>query len=197
MAGKNGVIQLIHKLKNIGKKIYRSLYRKLVILHARMTGPPYLLAYRPELNLKLLRLFGAIIGDHKVRVLPPITIKPGKNGYQNLTIMSGCILNGNNYLDLSGKITLEEGVSLGPGVTIMTHNRFNYNPYLEDKLADNCGVKDVLIKEGSGIKAGALIVMGVTVGENSVVAGGSVVNRDIPPYSFVAGIPATPKKDLS
>jgi len=82
-------------------------------------------------------------------------------------------------LDLSGRITLEKGVSLGPGVIIMTHNRYNYNPFLEDRLAHTCGIKDVLIKEGAGIKANALIVHGITIGKNAVVAGNAVVNRDV------------------
>lgn len=188
---------LIAAVKRVVKLIYIFFFRKLVILHATLTGPPCLLKYSPDLNLELLRRFGANVGTNKIRVFPPITIKPGKDGYRNLTIKDGCILNGNNYLDLSGKIILEEGVSLGPGVIIMTHNRFNYNPYLEEKLADNCGIKDVVIKAGTGIKAGVLIVMGVTIGENSVVAGGSVVNRDIPPFCFAAGVPALQKKDLS
>jgi acetyltransferase-like isoleucine patch superfamily enzyme len=100
------------------------------------------------------------------------------------------MLNGNNFLDLTEKITLEEGVSLGPGVTIMTHNQFNYNEFLEEKLSFMCGKKEVIIRKGSGIKAGALITMGVEIGENSVVAGNSVVNKDVAPKSLVSGEPA-------
>jgi hypothetical protein len=49
---------------------------------------------------------------------------------------------------------------LGPGVIIMSHNPYNRNSLLEDRLQHTCGVKSVLIKEGAGIKANALVTMG-------------------------------------
>jgi acetyltransferase-like isoleucine patch superfamily enzyme len=148
------------------------------------------------LNADILRLFGAEVGYDNVRLYGPITIHGVAEGarnnqaWKNLIIKDGCAFNGNNFLDLTSTITLEKGVSLGPGVTIMTHNRYNYNQFLEERLSHTCGVKGVLIKEGAGIKAHALIVMGVTVGKNTVVAGGAVVNRDVPDNCFVAGVPA-------
>ena len=54
----------------------------------------------------------------------------------------------------------------------------------------------MVIKEGPGIKANVLVVMGVTIGRKSVVAGGAVVNRDITDCSFAAGVPAVVKKSL-
>ena len=106
------------------------------------------------------------------------------------------MLCGNNFLDLTSPITLERGVSLGPGVIIMTHNRYNKNPFLESRLAHTCGKKEVLIKEGSGIKAGAIVTMGVTIGKNVVVGAGAVVNRDIPNNSFAVGMPARVIKEI-
>ena len=87
-------------------------------------------------------------------------------------------------------ITLERGVSIGPGVTIMTHNGYNSNPFLVDRLPHTVGFKDVVIRQGANIKAHALVVMGVTIGEESVVAGGAVVNKDVPDRHLVAGVPA-------
>jgi maltose O-acetyltransferase len=97
---------------------------------------------------------------------------------------------------MTSRITLEKGVSLGPGVTIMTHNGYNGNAFLEERLAHTCGKKPVLIKEGAGIKAHALIVHGVTIGKNVVVAGGAVVNRDVADNCFVAGVPARLVKEI-
>jgi acetyltransferase-like isoleucine patch superfamily enzyme len=155
-----------------------------------LTGPPRILHYSQDFNLKILRAFGAQIGQRSVRIHSPITLHEAENGYHNLIIHDGCIINGNNFLDLSEKIILEKGVSLGPGVIIMTHNSYNRNEYLIKELQHTCGKKSVLIKEGSGIKAGAVIVMGVTIGCNAVVAANAVVNRDVEDYSMVAGIPA-------
>jgi acetyltransferase-like isoleucine patch superfamily enzyme len=54
----------------------------------------------------------------------------------------------------------------------------------------------VLIKQGAGIKAGAVIVHGITIGKNAIVAAGAVVNRDVPDNCFVAGVPARLIKEI-
>ena len=158
------------------------------------SGQSKILAYDPRTNVELLRALGAQIGEG-VFINSPVTINC-PNKMSNFLIKDRVIFNGNNWIDLTAKLTLEDGVSLGPGVIVMTHNRYNRNPFLEDRLAHTCGEREVLIKRGAGIKAGALIVMGVTIGENSVVAGNSVVNRDVPDHCFVAGVPAKVKEKL-
>lgn len=163
---------------------------RLLLLRARLLGPPRVLAYDSGTNVAILRAFGAKVGSLNVRLHGPLVLHGAENGYANLTIGDRCILNGNVYLDLSGRITLEEGVSLGPGTIIMTHNRFNYNPILEERLAHQCGVADVLLRSGCGIKAGAIVTKGVTIGANSVVAAGAVVTGDVDSLTLVAGIPA-------
>ena len=182
--------RLIRKAVRPVRRLLRRIGDRLVIALIKWGDPPAVLLYSPEMNAKILRLFGADISCENVRIHPPVTLHEAEDGYGNLSIGKGCIVNGNNYFDLSARIVLEEGASIGPGVIIMTHNRFNYNEYLEEKLSDMCGKKDVVIRKGAGIKAGALIVMGVTVGENAVVAGNAVVNRDVPANAFVGGVPA-------
>jgi acetyltransferase-like isoleucine patch superfamily enzyme len=169
---------------------WRRMELRILLLRARLLGPPRVLAYDSNTNVAILRAFGARIGARNVRVHAPLVLHGAEDGYANLTIGDGCILNGNVYLDLAGRITLEEGVSLGPGTIVMTHNRFNSNPLLEERLAHQCGVADVLFQSGSGIKAGAIVTRGVTIGANSVIAAGAVVTRDVESLSLVAGIPA-------
>ncbi len=171
-------------------RILSLLCDRLVLLWFRVTGPPRILNFSMRLNAEILRSHGAEIGRNKVRILPPITLHEAENHYGNLSIADGCIINGNNFFDLSAKIVLEEGVSIGPGVMILTHNRFNYNEFLEEKLVHMCGKKGVIVKKGAGIKAGALITMGVVIGENAVISGNAVVNRDVLANTFVAGVPA-------
>jgi len=50
--------------------------------------------------------------------------------------------------------------------------------------------KSVHIKTGAWIGYGAIILQGVTIGRNSVVAAGAVVTKDVPDYTVVGGIPA-------
>ncbi len=190
----------IKSLLKLPVKLLSLIHRELLIIKFRIIGPPRILTFNMDFNAKILRAFGARVGKNNVRILSPITLHEIdlniRKGYRNLTISDGCVINGNNYLDLTSRITLEKGVSLGPNVTIMTHNYYNFNSFLEERLAHTCGKKEVLIKEGAGIKAGALVAMGVTIGRNAVVAGGAVVNRDIPDNCFVAGVPARLVKEI-
>lgn len=52
----------------------------------------------------------------------------------------------------------------------------------------------VSIEDDVWVGANAILLKGVTIGEGAVVAAGSIVSKDVPPYSVVAGIPATVKK---
>lgn len=172
------------------------ILQNTLILFFKIIGPPRILQFGWPINAAILRAFGAKVSKERVYIHSPIIMHGAREGYANLTISDGCLLNGNNYLDLSGCITLERGVSLGPGVTIMTHNRYNHNAFLEERLAHTCGVRDVMIKKGAGIKAGAVIVHGITIGANAVVGAGAVVNRDVPDNCFVAGVPARLVKEI-
>ena len=172
------------------------LLKYTLLLVFKIIGPPRILQYGWPINAAILRAFGAKVSKERVFIHSPVTLHGARGGYANLTIGDGCLLNGNNYLDLSGHITLEKGVSLAPGVIIMTHNRYNHNPFLEERLAHTCGIKDVLIKQGTGIKAGAVIVHGITIGKNVIVAANAVVNRDVPDNCFVAGVPARLVKEI-
>jgi acetyltransferase-like isoleucine patch superfamily enzyme len=58
------------------------------------------------------------------------------------------------------------------------------------------GKSPVVIKAGAGIKAHAVILRGVTIGEEAVVAGCALVNSDVPRRAFVVGVPAVVKQML-
>lgn len=183
-------------LRRYIRKALTLILKKSLVFVFRIIGPPRVLRYGSRVNAAILKAFGADVDEKSVTVCSPVVLHNAGEGYGNLTIKESCRFNGNNFLDLRGRIILEKGVSLGPGVTIMTHNRYNGNAFLEERLAHTCGTKDVLIKEGAGIKAGALIVHGITIGKNAVVAGGAVVNRDVQDNCFVAGVPARLVKEI-
>jgi maltose O-acetyltransferase len=185
------------KLVRFVRRVLHALHGGMVLGACRIAGPPNVLLYSSDLNARILRAFGASVA-RDVRILPPLVLSHVRmNGYRNLSIGSRCILGGNVFLDLRARVRLCDGVSLGPGVTIMTHNRYNMNPFLEERLAGSCGIGDVTLEENASVKAGALIVHGITVGKNAVVAGHAVVNRDVPDCCFVGGIPAKTIKVLT
>lgn len=113
----------------------------------------------------------------------------------NIHAGKGCFVNYNcTFLDVA-PITLEDGVWIGANVILATPN----HPFLaEERLPadypdgnhDLEYASPITIKNGCWICSGAVICGGVTIGENSIVAAGAVVNRDVPPNSLVAGVPA-------
>lgn len=166
------------------------LRKALVLAYFRFKGPPRVLKYGPRINRAILAHFGAKIGGENVRIYSPVILHRAEQGYSNLEMGNGCILGGNNFLDLSDKITLGEGVGLAPGALIITHNRFNYNLFLEEKLATACGTAPVRVGDGASIKAHAVITMGVEIGSEAIIAAGAVVLDDLPNRTFAAGVPA-------
>lgn len=89
-----------------------------------------------------------------------------------------------SFLDLGG-ITIEDEVLIGPRVNLVTEDH-PVSPADRKTLV----LKPILVKRNAWIAAGATILPGVTIGENSVVAAGALVNKDVPANTVVAGIPA-------
>ena len=85
-----------------------------------------------------------------------------------------------------GGVTIADLVMIGPNVNIITVGHAlppsQRRAYVE--------AKPIVIEKNVWIATGATIIGGVTVGENSVVAAGAVVTKNVPPNSLVAGVPA-------
>lgn len=95
---------------------------------------------------------------------------------KNVFINHGC-----SFLDIGG-ITIEDDVLIGPQVKITTEN----HP-LDPTDRKTLLLKSVRIKRNAWLGAGAVILPGVTIGENSVVAAGAVVSKDVPANTIVGG----------
>ena len=113
----------------------------------------------------------------------------------NIHVGKECFVNYNCvFLDVS-PITLGNSVWIGANVTLATPNHpliaeERHNADYPDGRHDLEFSDPITIKDGCWICSGAIICGGVTIGENSVVAAGAVVTRDVPPNSLVAGVPA-------
>lgn len=88
-----------------------------------------------------------------------------------------------------GPVTIGCHVNLAQGITVTA---LNHNFEDSDKRIDEQGVSTtpVTIEDDIWIGANAVILPGVTIGNHSVVAAGSVVTKNVPPHSLVAGVPA-------
>ncbi len=118
---------------------------------------------------------------------------------EDVKIGENCILSKDVYVDagvtIGNRCKIQNGVSVYCGVTL--EDDVFLGPYAvltNDKVprAFNRDWKIVptLIKRGASIGANATIVCGVTIGEYAMVAAGSVVTKDVEPYSLVVGSPA-------
>lgn len=86
--------------------------------------------------------------------------------------------------NLNNNIIIKDHVRIAPNVKFYGAGH-NYT-FLD--LPDTAG--DITIEKHVWICANAIILQGTTVGEGSIVSANSVVTKDVPPYSVVAGIPA-------
>lgn len=85
-----------------------------------------------------------------------------------------------------GGVDIGDRVMIGPNVNIITTG----HPLEVSRRRAYVEGRPIIIEENVWIATGATILGGVTVGENSVVGAGAVVTKDVPPNSFVAGVPA-------
>ena len=134
-----------------------------------------------EIRSLLERIWGQQL-DTSVRMFPPFYTAFGKLTHvgKEVFINFGC-----TFLDQGG-ITIEDGVFIGPGVKIVTENHPE-----EPALRHSLLVKPIIIKRNVWIGTGAIILPGVTIGENAIIAAGAVVTKDVPDNVIAAGVPAS------
>lgn len=116
-----------------------------------------------------------------------LLIHNAPNGYRNFVIASGCHVGKDCLIDLADRIVLEENVTLGLRVTILTHFDAG-NSYARHLYAPS--TQPVLIRQGAYVGTGSTILPGITIGEGAIVAAGALVNRNVPAYTIVGGVPA-------
>ena len=118
-------------------------------------------------------------------IIPPLQI----DFACQMNIGEGVFINHSLTCMSAGGITIDEGVQIGPEVCLVTTNH-----NLEERMVIQC--KPIHICRGAWIGARALILPGVTIGENAVVAGGAVVTKDVPADTAVGGNPAKVIKEF-
>ena len=142
-----------------------------------------------------------VIFETGVLVFHPERISLGTNIYVgHYTILKGYYKNdmiiGDNtwigqacFFHSAGGLRIGNNVGIGPHVKIITsaHEEEGIGvPILFSQIT----TAEVTIEDDSDIGIGAIIMPGVTIGRGSQVGAGSVVTRDVEPYSVVAGVPA-------
>jgi acetyltransferase-like isoleucine patch superfamily enzyme len=147
------------------------------------------------------RIGANVIFEKGVFVFHPENIEIGNNVYiGHNTILEGYHKNkmsiGDHtwigqgcFFHSAGGIKIGKAVGVGPGVKILT------SVHKEDDLSkpiifNDLEFGEVIIEDGCDVGMGSIILPRVKIGEGSIIGAGSVVTKNIPPYSVVAGNPA-------
>ena len=133
-----------------------------------------------EIRNFLSQIIGSEI-DETVNIFTPLHINYGKHTKigKNVFINFDCV-----FLDLGG-ITIEDNVLIAPKVSLLSEG----HP-ISSEDRHSLIPKAIHIKKNAWVGAGATILPGVTIGENSVIAAGAVVSKDVAPNTVVGGVPA-------
>jgi acetyltransferase-like isoleucine patch superfamily enzyme len=130
-------------------------------------------------------VFSDLIGqplDDAFSLIPPFYTTGG----ERVRIGNRVFINQNcTFYDLGG-ITIGDDVMIGPNVSLITSG----HPLEPSKRRDGVTAAPIVIERNVWIAAGVTVIGGVTIGENSVVAAGSVVTKDVPANSLAGGNPA-------
>lgn len=149
---------------------------------------PYRCALFPPLRALWLRLLGARVGRrtilHDVRFFNLY-----RTGLAGLAVGDECFVGDECLFDLADAVVLEDRVTLAERVVVLTHMNVGYpdHPLQRHFPARQAPVR---FESGSFVGAGVTLLAGVTVGREAFVAAGSVVTRDVPSRTVVAGVPA-------
>jgi len=136
---------------------------------------------------------GASIGSgtriwHWVHVCGGAKIGEGCSLGQNVYVGNDVTIGNNvkiqNNVSVYDAVTLEDDVFCGPSMVFTNV----YNP--RSAIVRKNELRRTLIRRGATLGANCTIVCGVTVGEYAFVGAGAVVNRDVPDFALMLGVPA-------
>ncbi len=108
----------------------------------------------------------------------------GQNVFVGNQVVIGDRCKVQNNVSVYDGVTLEEGVFCGPSMVFT--NVHNPRALIERKSE----YRPTLVKKGATLGANCTVVCGVTIGEYAFIGAGAVVNRDVPAYALMVGVPA-------
>lgn len=136
---------------------------------------------------------GALIGDntrvwHFVHVCGGAQIGQGCSLGQNVFVGNKVTIGNNvkiqNNVSVYDNVHLEDDVFCGPSMVFT--NVYNPRSFIERKTE----YRDTLVKKGATLGANCTVVCGVIIGEYALVGAGAVVNKNVPPFALMVGVPA-------
>src|SRR5512138_2028821 len=129
-----------------------------------------------------INLYGCTIGDN-TKIGPFVEIQ------KNVTVGKNCKIQSHSFI--CEGVVIEDEAFVGHGVMFI-NDRYPRSATESGALQTEADwqIVPTTIKKGASLGSNATILCGVTVGEGAIVGAGSVVTKDVPPYTIVAGNPA-------
>mgnify|MGYP001083715087 CR=1 FL=1 len=144
--------------------------------------------------VRFVKIIAFFYTDARIRklYLKKLGVEMGENTFANLgfRVVSD---------DCEQHVRIGKNVSIAPNVTLVVSSSANNGdiintyPYVTDHLTKTA---DIAIHDDAWIGANVTILPGISIGTCAVVGAGSVVTRDVAPYTVVAGVPARPIRML-
>lgn len=138
---------------------------------------------------KFVNLYGCVVGANtKIGAFVEIQ--------KNATVGRNCKISSHTFI--CEGVTIEDGVFIGHSVTFI-NDTYPRATAADGKLQteEDWKVEKTIVRKGASIGSGVTILANVTVGENAIVGAGSVVTRDVPANTIVAGNPARVLRQVS
>ena len=137
---------------------------------------------------KFINLYGCAIGDNtKIGAF----VEVQKNAY----IGKNCKISSHTFI--CEGVTIEDNVFVGHNVSFINDSyprATAKNGQLQTEA--DWKVEPTLVKKGASIGSGSTILSNITIGENAIIGAGSVVTKDVPADTIVAGNPARVKRKV-
>lgn len=131
---------------------------------------------------KFINLYGCDVGD-ETKIGAFVEIQ------KNARVGRRCKISSHTFI--CEGVVIEDNVFIGHGVTFINDSYPRATTSEGDLQTEaDWKVERTVIKRGASIGSGATILANTSIGENAIVGAGSVVTKDVPPNSIVAGNPA-------
>lgn len=170
LVGKNTVIRQPHYL-SVGKEFIAEDYCEINCLSKR----------------------GIVLGDRvsigRYALIRPTNFYGGGEIGEGLKVGDNSNIGSYAYIGCSGYIEIGNNVMISPRVSIYSENH-NFADISIPMKEQGVTREFVKIEDDCWIASNSVILAGVTIGKGSVISAGSVVTKDVPPYSIVGGVPA-------
>ena len=136
-----------------------------------------MLIYHPD----LVNLYGCTIGE-QTRIGTFVEIQ------KNAAVGAHCKISSHTFI--CEGVTIEDDVFVGHGVVFINDRYPRATSDGKPQTEADWELVPTLVKRGASIGSGAVILCGVTIGEQALIGAGAVVTRDVPDHAVVVGVPA-------